>query len=239
MATTISPQSPVRPRRRRHWLRWTLVGIVAALVLLVGAVALAVRMQPVPAPLRLPASVAAPVGSLDGTYQAGPGSVAGFRVQQTVVGLTSEVVGRTGDVTGSVAVAGGQVTTASLRVNLLALTSGGNPGAKPAPQFGISLATQRYPDATIDLAGPVTLGGSLASGTAVRVTATGNLTMHGVTRTVTVPLTIRRDAADLEVTGSFPVVFADWGIAQPKGYGALGSLADHGVAEFLLILRHA
>ncbi len=54
---------------------------------------------------------------------------------------------------------------------------------------------------------------------------------------MTVPLSARRDAANMEVAGSIPVTFADWGIAGPKGYGMLGSLADHGVAEFLLVLH--
>lgn len=53
------------------------------------------------------------------------------------------------------------------------------------------------------------------------------------------PLTVRRDGADLRAAGSFPVAFSDWNIAQPKGYGLLGSLADHGTAEFLLVLTPA
>jgi deazaflavin-dependent oxidoreductase (nitroreductase family) len=227
------PSAPERPRRKRHWLRWTLAGIAALIVILVAAVAVAIKLQPVPAPLALPASAAAPAGPLDDTWQVTSGSVAGFRIQQTVLGLTSEVVGRTEDVTGTVAIAGGQVTTASLRINLLALTSGG----KPAPQFGISLDTQHHPDATVTLTEPVALDGSFTGGAKTTVTATGQLTLHGVTRTVTVPLTARRDGANLAMTGSFPVTFADYGIARPNGYGALGSLADHGTAEFLLILH--
>ena len=32
-------------------------------------------------------------------------------------------------------------------------------------------------------------------------------------------------------------MLADYSIARPRGYGAFGSLSDHGVAEFLLILQ--
>ena len=95
------------------------------------------------------------------------------------------MVGRTNDITGTVTIAGGQATTADLRVGLLALTSG---DAKPAPQFGISLDTQRYPDATISLTQPVTLDAAFTSGTTLTVNAAGTLTLHGVTRTVTVAL---------------------------------------------------
>lgn len=43
--------------------------------------------------------------------------------------------------------------------------------------------------------------------------------------------------ANVEVAGSIPISFVVWGIAQSEGYGLLGSLADHGVTEFLLILH--
>lgn len=225
--------NPQQPRRKRHWLRWTLIGVAVLVVAVVATVAAAIKLQPTPAPLALPSSTATPAGPLDGTWQAGTGSVAGFRIQQTVIGLTSDVVGRSKGVTGTAVIAGGHVTTAGFRIGLRALTSGG----KAAPQFAKSLDTTRYPYATITLTGPVTPGGSFTTGTPATVTASARLTLHGVTRTVRVPLSARRDAAGVAVAGSFPVTFADWGIARPKGYGGLGSLADHGQAEFLLILH--
>jgi hypothetical protein len=33
-----------------------------------------------------------------------------------------------------------------------------------------------------------------------------------------------------------PLVLSAWGITRPAGYGPLGSLADHGVVEFFLVL---
>ena len=56
-------------------------------------------------------------------------------------------------------------------------------------------------------------------------------------RPVTVTLTARRDGPVLQAAGSIPVQFARWGIRQPAGFGPLGSLADNGDAEFLLILH--
>lgn len=229
-----APGAPAQPRRKRHWVRWTITGIAVLLVLIVGLVAVAIKLQPTPAPLALPASAGAPVGELDGTYQAVSPSVAGFRIQQTVIGLTSDVVGRTKDITGTVTITGAQVTTASLRVGLVALTAG---DAKPAPQFAISLETLRYPDATIALTQPVTLDPAFASGTAVTVNTAGTLILHGVTRTAVVTLSIRRDGTNIDVAGTVPVGFTDYNIAGPKGYGGLGSLADHGVAEFLVVLH--
>jgi polyisoprenoid-binding protein YceI len=225
--------TPTRPRRRRR-LRWILGGVGFVVVLSVAAVVAYVELQPTPAPLALPATAARPVGPLDGTWQPAAGSVAGFRIQQTVIGLKSDVVGRTADIVGDVTIAGGELTAAHLRINLLALKSNGE---KPAPQFADSLDTQHYPDATVVLAGPVSLSTAFTSGAVATAGATGQLTLHGVTRTVTVTLSARRDGATIEVAGSFPVALADWSITQPAGYGVLGSLADHGVAEFLLVLH--
>jgi len=38
-------------------------------------------------------------------------------------------------------------------------------------------------------------------------------------------------------TGSIPVALAAWHIKGPADFGFLGSMAGHGVAEFLLTLR--
>ena len=46
-----------------------------------------------------------------------------------------------------------------------------------------------------------------------------------------------RDGAAIDVVGSIPVAFADFGIRTPDGFGWLGSVSDHGVAEFLLVLE--
>jgi polyisoprenoid-binding protein YceI len=81
------------------------------------------------------------------------------------------------------------------------------------------------------------LPAAFASGGAVTVTATARLTLHGVSRLVTFPVSGRRDGSALQVTGSIPVTFAAWGITGPGGFGFLGGLAGHGVAEFLLVLR--
>ncbi|GAA3341686.1 hypothetical protein GCM10020358_33990 [Amorphoplanes nipponensis] len=230
-----TPDAPGRPRRRkRRWLRWTIAVLIALVLLAVGLVAAAVKLQPVPAPLALPAGAAAPSGPLDGVYRPAAGSSAGFRVEQTVIGLTSEVVGRTEDVTGTVTVAGGRVTAAQLRIGLRALTAG---GAEPAPQFGISLDTAQHPDAILALTEPLTPGAGFPSGTPVTATAAGTLALHGVTRPVTAALTLRRDGPGIGVAGSLPVAFADYAIPGPEGYGPFGSLADHGLAEFRLVLR--
>jgi polyisoprenoid-binding protein YceI len=208
---------------------------VAAIGVLVVLAAWAfVKLQPTLPRLALPATPAsAPAGPLDGRWEIAPGSVAGFRVRETALGMGNDVAGRTGSVTGALVVSGGQVTSAAFRVDLTAVTAGG----KPQPQFARSLDVRQHPDATFTLAHPVTLGAAFASGATIHVTATGQFAMNGVSRLVTVTMSGRRDGTALQVTGSIPVAFPAWNISGPAGLGLLGSLAGHGEAEFLLILR--
>jgi polyisoprenoid-binding protein YceI len=234
----IAPRYPVflvssAQVRRRHWWRWILVGVVALIALIIVAAGAFVKLQPTLAPLALPTgSAGAPAGPLDGTWQVTGGSAAGFRVRESVLGFSNDTVGRTTAVTGSVVIAGRQVTEADFRVDLTAITVNG----KTQAQFARSLGTQADPDATIALVRPVTLDPAFASGATITVTARARLTMHGVSRVVTFPVSGRRDGTELQLTGAIPVAFAAWHITGPAGFGFLGSLANHGVAEFLLIL---
>jgi polyisoprenoid-binding protein YceI len=218
--------------RKRHWLRWVLGGVAALAVLVVLAAALFVKLQPVPAPLALPKNPpSAPAGPLDGSGLGG--GVAGFRVRETAFGVSNDVVGRTSAVSGSLVISGGRITAGSFRAGLTAMTVGG----KPQPQFATSMDTAQHPAATFTLARPVTLGSPFTSGATLTVRVTGRLAMRGVSRMVTITVSGRRDRPALQVAGSFPVMFADWGITGPQGYGFIASLADRGVAEFLLVLN--
>ena len=71
------------------------------------------------------------------------------------------------------------------------------------------------------------------SGTEVTYTATGDLELHGVTKQVDVAITARRNGDNIEVTGTIPVVFADYQIDNPSSNGI--TTQDNGVVEFLLV----
>jgi polyisoprenoid-binding protein YceI len=231
---TLPSRTPGHTSRKRHWGRWMAAGVAGLVVLLVLAVGLFIKLQPTPAPLVLPTGgSSAPAGPLDGSWGVTAGSLAGFRVQETALGFSNDTVGRTSAVTGAVVVSGGRLTSAAVRVDLTAVKVGG----KPQPQFAKSLGTQRYPVATFTLDHPVALSPAFVSGATIRVTATGLLELNGVSRQVSFTVSGRRDGTALQVAGSIPVTFSTWDIKGPSGYGMLGSLANHGVAEFLLILH--
>lgn len=214
-------------------MRRLLVGAAALLVLIVLATWAFIKFQPTQAPLALPSTAAqAPAGPLAGTWSVSSG-VAGFRVAETALGVSNDTVGRTSAVSGSLVISGSRVTSATFRIDLTGVKVGG----KTQPQFATSLRIGRFPVATFTLATPATFGSSLETGGTVRVTAAGRLSLNGVNRSVTVTLSGRRDGTALQVAGSIPVTFSRWDIKGPGGAGFLGSLADHGVAEFLLTLN--
>jgi polyisoprenoid-binding protein YceI len=106
-------------------------------------------------------------------------------------------------------------------------------------QFEQSLGVAADPDATFTLTEPRSFSSDPTSGAPVTAQAAGNLTLRGITRPVTFTIHGRYTGSTLTAAGAIPVAFTDYSIARPRGYGAVGSLADHGVAEFLLVLRRA
>jgi deazaflavin-dependent oxidoreductase (nitroreductase family) len=222
-------------RRHRRW-PWLVAGL-AAIVVLGGIATMLGRPASGTPRLMLPAAstTTRPAGSADGAWLVSQGSVAGFRVAEEFVGMSDDVVGRTTAVTGGATVAGDSVTAASFTVDLRAITVRG----KAQPQFEQSLGVAANPDATFTLTEPLLFGSDPSSGGLVTARAHGNVTLHGVTRPVTFAIRGRYTGSTLVAVGAIPVTFSDYGIAGPQGYGALGSLANHGEAEFLLVLRRA
>jgi polyisoprenoid-binding protein YceI len=223
-------------RGRRHWLIWC-GGIVAAIIVIAaGSIAAFVKLGPTARPLTLPVGPQhAPTGTLDGTWKVSHDSEAGFRVRESALGFSNYVGGTTKAVTGTIVISGNSVTAAVLRVNLTTIKVSG----KRQPQLAASLGTRDHPIATFRLSGPVPLSPAFVSGATVTISAGGQLTVNGLTHAVTITLTARRDGSELQAAGSIPVAFTPWRITQPAGFGFLGSLANHGAAEFALILHRA
>jgi hypothetical protein len=223
----------LRPRRRRWW-PWLLAGLTVLVVSLLAAAVFFVVSPPAPAPLGLPRSAAAaPDGPLGGTWSVAPGSVAGFRVRASAIGIGHDVVGRTGAVTGAIVIAGDWVTAARLRIGLTAIKVDGQSQA----QLADSLRTRQHPAAAFHLTEVAVLGRAFAAGAVVTRRVAGFLSLNGTACAVTVTISARRDGPALQVAGTIPVDLAYWGIQAPAGAGLLGSLADQGEAEFRLVLR--
>ena len=77
------------------------------------------------------------------------------------------------------------------------------------------------------------LPGTPVKGKKVDVTATGNLTLHGQTKTVHVPLQAEWDGGTISVAGGAPILFGDYGMTPPHS-GVVARVDDHGTFELQL-----
>ena len=242
---------PNQPGRGPRRVVLIVAGTIAALlVLVVAGIFVIHRIQgPSKPPLTLNASTGsattAPTGStnpagpssgsVEGTWKVTSGSQAGYRIKETLFGQSATAVGRTSSVSGTIAIAGTDVSSGSFSVDLTTITSG---RTQRDSQFqGRIMDTASFPTATFKLTQPIHIGSLPADGATVSEQATGDLTMHGTTRSVTFGVAAKRSGTAIQVNGSIPVIFADYNIANPSGGPA--TTEDHGTMEFLLNFTHA
>jgi len=230
--------------------KWLLGGIAAALLVFVGGPFLYIHVFSKKAPAKLSVGTSATdksssgdpaVGSsssvpLDGTWKVTTGSTVGYRVKEVLFGQSNTAVGRTTTVTGQFAASGTSINSGSFTVDMTTVTS--DKSMRDRQFQGRIMETSTYPTATFELTKPIDLGSIPADGTTKTVPATGKLTLHGVTKTVTISLTAKRTANSIEVSGSLPVTFADWNISNPS-FGGTVTTEDHGLLELLLKFAHA
>jgi polyisoprenoid-binding protein YceI len=174
------------------------------------------------------------VTDLDGAWVVGSGSQAGYRVHETLAGQSTTAVGRTSAVTGSVTVSGDRVSTGSISVDIGSIAS--DRSARDQQFTGRIMDAARFPTAVFTLTEPVDLGSVPPVGATVTADVTGDLTLHGVTKPVTFPGTVKRSAGTVAVAGTIPVRYADYQIDNPS-VGGFVSVGDSGTVEFLLVLR--
>jgi polyisoprenoid-binding protein YceI len=222
---------------RAHWKAYLVGAVLLVAVLAIGGPFVYARyLAPeAAAPLSVgtPPPSAAPIGQLAGAYTVGPGSEAGYRVSEVLTGQRIDAVGRTPDVTGSVQTAGTRVTAGEITVDLRSVKS--DQSRRDEYFTGNLMETGRYPNAVFSLTQPVDLGAEFASSGPVTVDATGTLTVKDVTREVTFPLTALRGGDTIDVSGSVPVTFTDFGI-EPPNFGNVVKVDPTGEVEFLLKL---
>ncbi len=203
-----------------------------------------------PAPLELsePASTDEPAdeaGAVDGewvvTTEVQPGdlmSVVGYRVEEKVASLPtrSDGVGRTAAVTGSLTIAGSTIETVEITADMTQLES--DQARRDESLETRGLQTNDFPQSTFALTAPIDLGAVPEVGEDISATATGDLTLHGVTQTVEVPVAARWSGDTIEVFGTLPILMADYGIDPPSVAGIV-DVDDNGEMEFQLFFVRA
>ena len=242
---------PTPPSTSRRPL-WLVAGLVALALVAGGAYGLwyvffrpsgpaAIADSTVTLPSSVPGSSQPLTGGVSGTWKVDTSiasfetftdSWVGYRVQEqlaTIGGNTA--VGRTPDVSGSLTVDGTKVTAVDIQADLTSLKSDDDRRDGQLSRQGIQ--TSQFPTATFKLTSPIDLGSVPSDGQEISVTATGDLTLHGVTKSVRFPLKAKLSGSTGVVTGSLDIAFADYGIQKPNSFMVL-SIADTGTIELQL-----
>ena len=181
------------------------------------------------------AAVAEAAASADGTWtvRQGENVFAGYRIEEEFVGgaVTSTAVGRSPAVSGTIEIAGSTVSAAQVEVDMTQLVSDSNRRDSQIRTGG--LETENFPTATFVLTAPIDLGAVPTIGQVFTVTATGDLTMHGVTNSISLPLEARWTGDTVDLTGSTPIVLADYGVSMEAFAGTV-RVAPEGTLELAL-----
>jgi hypothetical protein len=188
-------------------------------------------LRSAPAPFSLSpagagASNAGPsVDGLLGQWTVTTGSQAGYRVKEVLVGQATkhEAVARTSSVTGGLTVAKGssglQVKGLRFAVHLADLQSvdtvAGHNVTNRDRNVSRTLDVQTFPEAVFEAA-TLTVPGRFAQGQAIKVSAPGTFTVHGVARPASASAQARMGGGQVEAVGSIDLDMTQFGVTPPK-----------------------
>jgi polyisoprenoid-binding protein YceI len=177
--------------------------------------------------------------ALDGTYTVTPGGTdnfVGYRVTEKLVAnvVQTTATGRTNNVTATLTIHGTTVSDVTVTADLRSLTSDNDLRDGRIRDQG--LESNRFPQAKFVLTTPIQLPTPPAAGETVTADATGDFTLHGVTKRVTISMQGRWDGKVVQVVGSMPITFGDYGIRAPSS-PLVASIDDHGEMELKLFFQ--
>lgn len=180
--------------------------------------------------------------NMAGLWTVAAGSEARYRAQEKLAALParSEAVGRTQAVTGQLRLddAGGTVTATEARfeADLTQLRSDDQRRDNRIRTEG--LESQRFPKATFVATEPLQVPGLPPTGQSAKVSAVGDLTIHGVTKRVTIPIEGQLLGAQIELVGSLGFPMSDFGISPPN-IANFVTVEPNITLEFRLLLSRA
>ena len=173
--------------------------------------------------------------SYDGEWVPTQESEFGYRVDEVLAGVNVTAVGRSNEIAGAMTITGTQVTDLAVEVEVASITS--DDSRRDGQFAGRIMETDQFPTATFVLTAPIELGSVPAVGEQITTTATGDLTLHGVTRNVTFDVTAEGNSERIGVLGNIPILFSDYDIDDPS-FGVV-STEDNGLLEFVLVFERA
>ncbi len=162
-------------------------------------------------------------------------SFVGYRVREELASIgATTAVGRTSDVTGSMEFDGSTITSVEVVADLRTLAS--DDSRRDGQLRRQALETDMFPEGTFVLTEPIDIGEVPEDGVTITATAVGDLTLHGVTQSVEIPIEGRLVGTAVAVIGSIEIEFDDYDISRPTA-GIVLSVEDRAVMELSLVFR--
>ncbi|MPZ54603.1 MAG: hypothetical protein GEU79_18070 [Acidimicrobiia bacterium] len=148
------------------------------------------------------------------SYEEATGTFAGFRIEEELQGLGSNVaVGRTEAVTGSLSLDGTQVLEAEFSVDMTSISTNDSRRDNGALE---AMKVEEFPAATFQLGEPIELGEIPEEGATITATANGEFTIAGVTNPVEIPIEAQLTPQGLVVVGSTEITMSDYDVEVPQ-----------------------
>jgi polyisoprenoid-binding protein YceI len=179
-------------------------------------------------------SNAAAANEIEGTWKPTSSSVVGYRMKEVLQGQATEGVGRTNAVKGSLVIKGTTVTSAEFIADMTTLKS--DEVNRDRTLKDRYLETDKFKEAKLTLKAPIELGSVPADTVVIKRTVPVSLTLHGVTKEISIDLDARRNRANIEVLGSIKIALADYNIERPNVAGTV-TVDPEGLLEFLIVLE--
>jgi polyisoprenoid-binding protein YceI len=178
--------------------------------------------------------------ALSGGWKVASGSEAGYRVREKLGFLPAEsdAVGRTAQITGSATFteSASKVTIQAASFDVAVSTLKSDRSMRDEKIHQIGLESSRYPTATFKLSKPVTLSPSAIKGKVARVSITGTFTIHGTTKTETIPVELSLSGSTFEAVGSLTFPWGEFGMTAPS-VGGFVNVTGKATMEFDLHLQ--
>ncbi|WP_345065400.1 YceI family protein [Leifsonia kafniensis] len=151
---------------------------------------------------------------LAGEWTVSAGSYAGYRVDEVLNGTDVTVTARTETVTGTITATATEITAVSIDVDVASIAT--DEAARDNYFRTQAIDTATNPTATFVLTEPITAPADPTSGESQTVSATGILTLNGVSKDVTVDLTAALDGDGVKIAGQIPITFSDFNVTAPN-----------------------
>ncbi|MFL5799503.1 MAG: YceI family protein [Actinomycetota bacterium] len=227
----------------RTWKARILVLVPMAAVLVIGAAyaVFALQTAGAPPPVQLPLASPGPTassGEIDGEWTlVGDGaSFVGYRIRERLgfFPAPNDAVGRTSGVRGSVTIRDGSIRESRFVADMGQLSSDQPIRDRIMQDQGLEVLA--YPEARFVLTRPVAIG-KPGVGRVVSFTASGDLTLHGVTRPVTFDAQGRWDGDVIYIAAHAEIARPDFRLTLQGQYGL--HVSDRGTIEAQLTFVRA